>query len=64
MTNLSLEIHRKLQLIDQLRAEAKALREEERAAAELFNTRRKAAIKEMRSIMRQHKLVAADLVSA
>jgi hypothetical protein len=58
------EIERKLSLIDQLKAEAKALREAAKAEAAETAVRRKAAIREARQLMRQFKIEAADLASA
>ena len=64
MSPLRAEIERKLQLIETLRAEAKSLREVAKAEAAEFATRRKAAIKSAKALMRQHKLTTADLATA
>jgi len=64
MSSTRAEIERKLQLIDQLKAEAKALREAAKAEAAETATKRKAAIREARALIRQFKIEAADLASA
>ena len=58
------EIERKLQLIDQLKAEAKSLRDAAKAEAAETASKRKAALKEARKLFRQFKLTAEDLASA
>ena len=64
MSNISAEIARKLELIESIKAETKALRDAEKAAEKARKDSLRATVKEIRTLMRQYKLTVEDLATA
>lgn len=64
MSAISTEIHRKLSLIDKLKAELKEVREAEKAELKATAARRHEALKEARQLMRKFKITSEDLATS